>query len=137
MRAYMRRYLEEKPRAYNIPDIKREDFEDDIEYQRHYKNAFEELNPGVVLLRGTPGARLTDIIKEFMAQGVTPDLLPADLGHDEPDELDSRTGHFRVDPFGDIRSDPMQMREEGLFNGLDDAIGRMPTPPTPTPIDEL
>ena len=132
MRGYMRRYLERKPKQYVYPAIDPKDYEGDpVAYEREFQHEFERLNPGFRFLHGEPGARLTDIINEFMAQGVTPDLLPADLGHDEEDEVDPRTGHFRVDPYGDIRSEPMDMREAGLFKDLDVAVNNMPSSPPP------
>lgn len=132
----MRRQLEvDKTPRHRFPTLNREDYEDDIAYERAFKAAFEELNPGVPLLRGRPGARLTDIIDEFLVQGVTPDLLPADLGYDDATEVDARSGHFSVDPFGDIRTDPFTARELRISQGLDAAVDGMPAitsdPPAP------
>lgn len=95
--------------------------------------------------RTEPGSTLTDTIDLFLAQGVVPDLLPADLGTDDQNELDA-DGYPSVDPMGDIRSDPMELRERLLVSSagdrfveaysktqLDD-MGNPPVPPaSPAP----
>lgn len=89
-----------------------------------------------------PGMTLTETIDMFLAEGVVPDLLPADLGTDDAAELDA-DGYPYVDPMGDIRSDPMELRERMLTKaagdkfveayaktGLDD-FGNPPVPLAP------
>lgn len=85
----------------------------------------------------TPGFTLPAIIDQFYAEGVVPDFLPADLGEDNPDEIDFDTGHWTVDPDGDIRTDPMSRREARLMAGIPDEDSIIVPPPVvsndPTP----
>lgn len=66
-----------------------------------------------------PGMTLTETIDQFYSEGVVPDLLPADLGTDSPDEIDAN-GYPYVDPMGNIRSDPMELRERQLVAAAGD-----------------
>lgn len=94
-----------------------------------------------------PGMTLTETIDQFLVEGVVPDLLPADLGTDDVAEMDA-DGYPLVDPMGDIRSDPMELRERLLTKaandkfvdaygktGLDD-FGNPPALPAPS-VDPL
>lgn len=79
----------------------------------------------------TPGFTLAEIIDQFFAEGVVPDFIPADLGEDMADEVDA-DGSWLVDPYGDIRTDPMEMRENALMSGIKDPDPVPdPTPPAP------
>lgn len=90
----------------------------------------------------TPGMTLTETIDQFFAEGVVPDLLPADLGTDDAAELDA-DGLPMVDPMGDIRSDPFDLRERMLVKDANDKFaqayadtgldmnGNIPAPPAP------
>lgn len=66
-----------------------------------------------------PGMTLTETIDQFFVEGVVPDLLPADLGSDETSEV-TFDGWPVVDPLGDIRTDPMELRERQLVKASDD-----------------
>lgn len=92
--------------------------------------------------RRVPGFTLSEIIDQFYAEGVVPDFIPADLGEDASDELDP-DGWPYVDPRGDIRTDPIQFREEQLLAGVKDPdpapVSVPPTSvpePSPTPVPE-
>lgn len=85
--------------------------------------------------RGIPGFTLTEIIDQFYAEGVVPDFIQADLGEDAADELDA-DGWPYVDPRGDIRTDPIQFREEQILAGVKDpepVPAPAPLPPVPDP----
>lgn len=77
-----------------------------------------------------PGFTLTEVIDQFMVEGVVPDFLPADLGEDGDGEL-SDDGSYLVDPLGDLRSDPFEMMESGLMSKVPDD----PTPIVPPVLD--
>ena len=62
-----------------------------------------------------PGQTLSAVINMFRSEGVVPDLVPADLGVDDDTEL-AGDGKPLVDPFGDIRTDPMAQRERDLVS---------------------
>jgi len=64
-----------------------------------------------------PGFTIPQVVRMFYAEGVVPDFIPADLGKDEADEIDD-SGLWTVDPVGNIRSDPMDLREANLMAGL-------------------
>lgn len=66
-----------------------------------------------------PGFTLSEIIDSFYLEGVVPDFIPADLGEDAADEVDE-DGNFIVDPRGNIRTDPMDLRESELIAGIYD-----------------
>lgn len=79
----------------------------------------------------SPGFRLSEVIDQFYAEGVVPDFLPADLGEDKAEEFDA-DGLPIVDPLGDIRSDPIDLREAALVHGIEEYEATLsPTPPTP------
>lgn len=84
----------------------------------------------------SPGFRLSEVIDQFYAEGVVPDFLPADLGEDNAEEFDD-DGLPIVDPLGDVRSDPMELREAALVHGIEEYEAALsptpPVPPTPTP----
>ena len=84
----------------------------------------------------SPGFRLSEVIDQFYAEGVVPDFLPADLGEDNAEEFDD-DGLPIVDPLGDIRSDPMELREAALVHGIEEYEAALsPTlsaPPAPAP----
>lgn len=71
----------------------------------------------------TPGMTLTETIDQFFVEGVVPDLLPADLGTDDATELDA-DGLPIVDPMGDIRSDPFELRERLLVKDANDKFAQ-------------
>lgn len=80
----------------------------------------------------SPGFRLSEVIDQFYAEGVVPDFLPADLGEDNAEEFDD-DGLPVVDPLGDIRSDPMELREAALVHGIEEYESTLsPTPSTPS-----
>ena len=97
---------------------------------RKYAKAPE--NPAVT----SPGFRLSEVIDQFYAEGVVPDFLPADLGEDKAEEFDD-DGLPIVDPLGDVRSDPMELREAALVRGIEEYEAALsstpPAPPAPTP----
>lgn len=87
-----------------------------------------QLKPAQSVGRGIPaetipGSTLTEVIDLFLAQGVTPDLLPADLGEDADDEFDNE-GYPYVDPLGNIRTDLMELRERRLVSAADDLFNK-------------
>lgn len=57
-----------------------------------------------------PGMRLTDYVAMCMAEGVAPDLLPAETSYDDIGE-DALENAFLVDPYGDVRTDPFELME--------------------------
>lgn len=75
----------------------------------------------------TPGFRLSEIIDEYLEEGVVPDLVPAELGFDESDLLD-RDGNFLVDPKGRLR-DRMEVLEDQLMAGLPVDASSIPDSP--------
>lgn len=85
-----------------------------------------------------PGFRLSEVIDQFYAEGVVPDFLPADLGEDKAEEFDA-DGLPVVDPLGNIRSDPMELREAALMQGIDEyesALASTPPSPVPDPVPD-
>ena len=79
-----------------------------------------------------PGFTLSEIIDQFLAEGVVPDFLPADLGEDHVEEFDN-DGYPIVDPAGNIRVSRMDQMEAALFDGVTDPE---PAPaPQPAPAD--
>lgn len=83
----------------------------------------------------SPGFRLSEVIDQFYAEGVVPDFLPADLGEDNAEEFDD-DGLPVVDPLGDIRSDPMELREAALVHGIEEYESALsPTSPVPSAPD--
>lgn len=66
-----------------------------------------------------PGFTVSELLDLFYAEGVTPSFAPADLGTDEVTEVDGN-GRMIVDPFGDIRTDSLDLKEMQLTRVFDD-----------------
>lgn len=101
------------------------------EYKKRYFAADVAVAPVSQPEPAVPGYRLTELIDQFLLEGVVPDFIPADLGTDDDTEFDLDTGLWTVDPRGNIRTDPMDIREQELLAGVDSTIQRIGTLPPP------
>lgn len=70
-----------------------------------------------------PGFTIAELLDLFYAEGVTPNFAPADLGTDESTEVDAN-GRMVVDPFGNIRTDSLDLKEMQLTKVFED--GKQP-----------